>query len=98
MKNAVIHNRASHRFEVGLSDSLAVCDYRLSEISGQRVLTLHHTQVPEALEGNGIAADLVASALAWARTENFKVRPTCSYVAAYMQRHPETADQLVEPG
>ena len=33
-------------------------------------------------------------ALAWARQEGLRVRPTCSYVAAYMQRHPETQDLL----
>ena len=58
------------------------------------VLMLHHTEVPEALAGQGVAAALVQAALAWARAEGLKVRPTCSYVAAYMRRHPETQDLL----
>lgn len=96
MNNAVTHNRAAHRFEVALGDVQAVCDYRLDEAAGGlRVLTLHHTEVPDALQGRGIAADLVATALDWARAEGLKVRPSCSYVVAYMQRHPETADLRV---
>lgn len=94
MRNDIIHNPAAHRFEIALGEALAVCEYRLDDSGGQRVLTLHHTEVPAALQGRGVAGDLVAAALAWARAEGLKVRPTCSYVAAYMQRHPDTADLL----
>ncbi len=34
------------------------------------------------------------TALAHARREGLRVRPDCSYVAAYMQRHPQTLDLL----
>jgi uncharacterized protein len=80
------------RFEAMPSESedSAICAYRQH---GQ-VLVLHHTEVPRALEGQGIAAALVQSALAWARSQGLQVRPTCSYVAAYMRRHPETQDLL----
>jgi predicted GNAT family acetyltransferase len=37
---------------------------------------------------------LVAEALRWARTQGLRVQPRCSYVAAYMRRHPETQDLL----
>lgn len=96
MNDAIVHNRAAHRFELAFGDALAVCEYHLSEGAGPRLLTLHHTKVPGALQGRGIAADLVAAALDWARAEGLKVRPTCSYVATYMRRHPETADLLAE--
>jgi D-alanyl-D-alanine dipeptidase len=49
-----------------------------------------------ALQGQGIAAVLVQAALDWARAERLQVRPVCSYVAAYMRRHPDTLD-LLEP-
>ena len=58
------------------------------------MLVLHHTEVPAALQGQGVAAALVQAALAWARAEGLRVRPVCSYVAAYMKRHPETQDLL----
>lgn len=51
-----------------------------------------HTLVPRALEGKGIAAQLVARMVADARSEGFKIRPACSYVVAAFQRHPDWAD------
>ena len=84
----VTHNAAAQRFE-------AVIDGRLAECSYHRqggTLVLHHTEVPHALQGQGVAALLVQAALDWARAEGLRVRPVCSYVAAYMRRHPETLD------
>lgn len=87
----ITHNSAASRFETTVEGQLCVADYRLAG----SVMTMPHTYVPPALEGRGIAAALVAEALAHARREGWRVRPLCSYVARYMQRHPETLD-LVE--
>ena len=51
-----------------------------------------HTIVPPELGGRGIASRLVQHALAWAREQGLKVRPDCSFVRAYMDKHPEYAD------
>ncbi len=88
----ITHNVAQHRFEARIEGTLAHCDYRLDGT----VLQLIHTEVPAALEGRGIAARLVAAALAWARAEGLSVVPVCSYVRAYMRRHPETADLIAD--
>ena len=58
------------------------------------VMVIFHTRVPPPLEGRGIAAQLVAAALAYARDAGWQVRPTCSYVRAYIRRHPVTQDLL----
>jgi hypothetical protein len=58
------------------------------------VLDIHHTEVPEALGGRGLAGLLVAATLAWAREQGLKVRPSCSYAAAYMAKRAETQDLL----
>jgi predicted GNAT family acetyltransferase len=89
----VTHRPELQRFEVDLDGHLALCSYR---VVGQTVV-LHHTEVPPAHGGRGIAAGLVQAALAWAREQGLKVQPRCSYVAAYMQRHPDTLD-LLDPG
>ncbi|WP_275430632.1 GNAT family N-acetyltransferase [Klebsiella aerogenes] len=39
-----------------------------------------------------MAARLVEAGLAWAREQQLKVVPACSYVAIYLQRHPEWRD------
>ena len=86
----VSHHPEAGRFE-------AVVDGRVSEASyylDGAVMVLHHTGVPAALNGRGIAAALVAAALAHARANNLRVRPVCSYVRTYMRRHPDTQDLL----
>jgi uncharacterized protein (DUF924 family)/predicted GNAT family acetyltransferase len=93
MASSVTHNQAAQRFEIGIGGALATCHYRRSG----SLLVLHHTEVPPAEQGQGVAATLVAAALAWAREEGLQVRPTCSYVASYMRRHPETQDLLEAP-
>jgi len=65
-------------------------DYRYGD--GRRVFT--HTGVRPELEGNGLAAQLVRRGLDDARAEQLKVVPQCSYVAAFIARHPDDADLL----
>ncbi len=84
------HQPDHSRFVVTMDGKVCVLDYQLV---GQVMHTLH-TAVPAALQGRGIAATLVAAALAHARSQGWRVRPVCSYVQAYMQRHPETQDLL----
>lgn len=91
------HDTATQRFHVDIDGTRAFCDYRLDTRDGRRRMLMTHTEVPPALGGRGIAATLVAEALAWARREGLAVVPLCSYVAAYMRRHPETQDLLAAP-
>lgn len=88
----ITHNTAAQRFEADVQGRQAVCDYRRQ---GQ-VLDLNHTWVPPTSQGQGHAAALVQAALVWARAEGLRVRPSCSYVAVYMRRHPETRDLLAD--
>jgi predicted GNAT family acetyltransferase len=90
MPEAPRHNPAAARFELERQGLLCVCDYRRHG----DVLDLTHTEVPEALAGQGLAGLLVQATLDWARQEGLRVRPLCSYVAVYMRRHPQTQDLL----
>jgi predicted GNAT family acetyltransferase len=56
------------------------------------VLDLHHTEIEPAFEGRGFGARLVGSALADIRDRGLLIRPSCSFVAAYVRRHPDQAD------
>ena len=86
----IVNNLEAGRFELAIDGQLAICDYRREG----NTLVLPHTVVPAALQGRGIAALLVQAALDWARAEGLKVRPVCSYVASYLQRHPQQQDLL----
>jgi uncharacterized protein len=82
----VRHNARASRFEATVDGLLCVADYVLAD----GVMRLHHTEVPAALEGRGIAGQLVRAALAHAEANGLRVEPRCAYVRAYMRRHPET--------
>lgn len=86
----VRHDVDSGRFTAVVDGHPCVCQYRLYG----KLMMFTHTGVPHALRGRGIAAELVRVALGHARAQGYKVRPDCSYVEAYMRRHPETLDLL----
>lgn len=81
------------RFEVTVDGHLSRADYG---IAGD-VITFTHTVVPPALEGRGIASRLIRHGLSEARERGLRVVPQCPFVAAYIAKHPEWADLLVEP-
>ena len=48
--------------------------------------------MPQAIGGRGVAGALVRAAFEHAGANGLRVRPLCSYAAAWAQRHPEQAD------
>jgi predicted GNAT family acetyltransferase len=90
---AIVHNQAQHRFEAVLPEGLCRADYRRVGDT----MHLVHSEVPWELEGRGIAGELVQAALDYAAAKGLKVIPQCSYVRAYMRRHPDT-HHLLAPG
>ena len=79
------------RFEIEQDGQVAFLEYNLAG----KVLQLIHTEVPDALQGKGIASELAQSALNWAREHGTKVDVLCEFVAAYLKKHPEYADLVL---
>jgi predicted GNAT family acetyltransferase len=88
--DGITHDSHGRRFTTSREGHEAFVEY---EREGD-VLVITHTIVPPEIGGRGIAGKLVEAALQHARTEGLKVRPDCSYAAAYMRRHPDYADLL----
>ena len=86
---SIEHDRAAGRYFAELDGDKAFLDYRQVD---ERTRDFVRTFVPEALRGRGIAGQLVRFALEDARAHGIKVIPTCSYVAATIQRDPSFAD------
>ena len=59
-------------------------------------LIFHHTGTAPALQGRGLAGQLVEHALHWAAPLGLQLVPACSYVAGYVQRHRHW-QRLLEP-
>lgn len=90
MQTPIEHLPDRGRFQARVDGHRSVADYRLAG----GVMHMTHTEVPPALQGRGLAAALVEAALAHARANGFKVNPLCSYVRAYLRRHPQYQDLI----
>jgi len=63
---------------------------------GGNVLAFLHTEIYPGFEGHGLGAALVAGALDDARRRGLRVVPLCPFVDAYIKRHPEYTDLVVD--
>lgn len=61
------------------------------------VTVLPHTEVDRSLRGQGWGDRLVRHALDDLRAKGATVLPTCSFVALWMDRHPEYAELRHRP-
>lgn len=82
---SVTNNTMQQQFEVHADGHLAVLQYRFHE----GAIWLMHTEVPDQLEGKGIASALAHYGLEWAKTNGMPVKVICPFVATYLKRHPE---------
>jgi predicted GNAT family acetyltransferase len=81
----VIDNAAENRYELLMDGHLSVADY----YKNGNTLAITHVEVPQALRGKGVAAQLMAGIVLDAKAKNLTIHPICSYAASYMQRHPQ---------
>ncbi|HEX7321479.1 MAG TPA: GNAT family N-acetyltransferase [Mycobacterium sp.] len=56
----------------------------------------HHTEIDEAFGGRGLGTKLIAAGLADTRADGRRIVPVCSFVEAYLDKHPEYAG-VVDP-
>lgn len=86
------HDTEQHRFSVLVDGEKALLDY---SPEGENTLNYNHTFVPPELRGKGVASVLAKAALDYARENGYTVIPSCSFVAAYVRKHPEY-DGIIE--
>lgn len=93
MPEAVRDNHARRRYELDVPGGQAFIDYRRNA----GVVTMVHAEVPADVQGGGFGSTLVRGALLLAQEQGERVVPSCPFVAAYIERHPEFRD-LVDRG
>lgn len=62
--------------------------------NGEGNIIIDHTYVNPAFRGKGIAAQLVEAAVDYARQNNLRIVPVCSYARAVLKPGPEYSDVL----
>jgi len=88
--NVFTDNTERHRYELAAPEGVSWADYR--DVAGVRVIL--HVETPSKAQGLGYAQKLMDAIVGKARSENAKLRASCSYAVAYFRRHPGAADVL----
>jgi len=86
----ITNNEAAHRFEVTIDGHLGELRYRRD---GDR-LVLTHTEVADALEGQGVGSALVRAALDHADQHDLTLVPHCPFARRWLEQHPDDAARV----
>ncbi|HUD86600.1 MAG TPA: GNAT family N-acetyltransferase [Xanthobacteraceae bacterium] len=81
-------NTALSRFELDADGVTAFMTYRIAG----NVITLIHTETPVEARDHGIASQLIKGVLETVRARGLKIVPRCTFVRAYLDKHPEFRD------
>lgn len=86
----VIHNEKLQRFEIHDGNSVGFLEYKYYK----KDIAFVHTEVPEDMQGRGVASILADYAFKFAKAKNKLVMIYCPFVSVYLKRHPELKDQV----
>ncbi len=78
-------NKSGSFFIIQDEEQLAELNFEIQN----SIINAYHTGVRKKLEGQGIAAKLFDKLVSYARENNYKILPTCSYILAKFRRHPD---------
>jgi uncharacterized protein len=82
----VKNNEELSQFEAELDGEKALVGYS-KESDG--TLNLVHTEVPAKFQSKGFGSELVKQTLEQIKAAGNKIVPSCPFIAAYLERHPE---------
>lgn len=86
------NNTEEQRFMLQLEEAAAFIDYKVGK-SGD--LYLIHTEVPDAMEGQGVGHKLVRESLELIEKDNLKIIPLCPFIKSYLKDHIEDYRHLL---
>ncbi|WP_276496389.1 GNAT family N-acetyltransferase [Pontibacter litorisediminis] len=88
----IIHDEDDFRFYMPFEgDEEAELTYTYTE---DQIMDFDHTFVPDSQRGKGLAGKLVKEGLEFAKSNNYKIIPSCPVVEAYIERYPEYKDMV----
>ncbi|HEY3988071.1 MAG TPA: GNAT family N-acetyltransferase [Acidobacteriaceae bacterium] len=74
------------RFEI---EELGEVAYLEFDTDSQGWMTIWHTEVPPAMRGRGVAAELAQTAFEYAKQNHLRVDVICPLAASFAAKHPE---------
>lgn len=77
-----------------MEDQVTFVEYIINK---QGIIFLTHTEVPQKLQGQGIAFDMISEVLAEVEERNLQLVPLCPTVAEYIRRNAQWK-RLLAPG
>ncbi len=87
MADLITDNPQASRYELEVDGGIVFAIYRRQDST----LIIRHVEAPPRLRGTGAAGRLMTGIMEKVRAEQLKVVPLCSYAAAWMRRHRQTA-------
>jgi uncharacterized protein len=90
----VVDNSDLGRYEIHLDGEIVGIS---AYIARPDRIIFTHTEVDEALEGQGLGSKLARGALEDVRAKGLRLTPRCPFIAAYIRRHPEYQDLVDLP-
>ena len=86
---AVVHNASNQGFEIDRDGQLSILEHTFKN----HRLLLTHTEVPPALESQGLGVKLAHAALEYAGQNDLTVIASCPFVQDYVVSHPENTSR-----
>ncbi len=91
--------QVKHTENEGSGDFTAVLEGREAgkmtyTASGENKFSIDHTEVVSTYKGKGVGKELLNTAAEYARNNNYKIIPICSYAKTLMERSSEYDDVL----
>ncbi|MEA5455582.1 GNAT family N-acetyltransferase [Sinomonas sp. JGH33] len=91
----IVHVPDHHRYELrDAGRRIGMTLYRVQDEGA--VYAFDHTEVDEGYSGLGLAGRLVTFALDDVRARGLRIRPYCPYVRAFLRRHADYRDLVVD--
>lgn len=85
----VVHNPARERFELWVAgDLVGVLGYSTDIVDGHKTITVLHTVLYDEYSGHGLGTRLTRTIIQYAREQNARLRPVCSFTRHYLDQHP----------
>lgn len=88
------HNSSEKRGQFEAVDSGKTAGKMIYSRSGDDKIVIEHTEVDPSYQGQGVGKQMVDKSAEYARENNLKIVPECSYAKKVMERSSDYDDVL----